>query len=88
MLPLALFPVPLTVGDAVLGGGGGGGASAPPPLLPLAPDAPRATREAAIRAKYERLAHVAPGEYELIALPLPLVGFDASPVRAVLRSLT
>ena len=34
-----------------------------------------------------RLAHVAPGEYELIALPLPLVGFDASPVRAVLRSL-
>ena len=34
-----------------------------------------------------RLAHVARGEYELIALPLPLVGFDASPVRAVLRSL-
>jgi len=34
-----------------------------------------------------RLAHVAPGEYELVALPLPLVGFDASPVRAVLRSL-
>jgi arylformamidase len=34
-----------------------------------------------------RLAHVSPGEYELIALPLPLVGFDASPVRAVLRSL-
>lgn len=34
-----------------------------------------------------RLAHVATGEYELIALPLPLVGFDASPVRAVLRSL-
>jgi arylformamidase len=34
-----------------------------------------------------RLDHVAPGEYELIALPLPLVGFDASPVRAVLRSL-
>jgi arylformamidase len=26
------------------------------------------------------------GEYELIALPLRLVGFDASPVRAVLRS--
>lgn len=33
------------------------------------------------------LGHVPPGEYELIALPLPLVGFDASPVRAVLRSL-
>jgi arylformamidase len=31
------------------------------------------------------LAHVEPGEYELIALPLALVGFDASPVRAVLR---
>ncbi len=34
-----------------------------------------------------RLDHVASGEYELIAPPLPLVGFDASPVRAVLRSL-
>jgi len=34
-----------------------------------------------------RLAHVPPGRYELIALPLPLVGFDASPVRAVLRAL-
>jgi arylformamidase len=31
------------------------------------------------------LAHVEPGEYELIAAPLRLVGFDASPVRAVLR---
>ncbi len=29
-----------------------------------------------------------PGDYELIALPLPLVGLDASPVRAVLRSLS
>jgi arylformamidase len=27
------------------------------------------------------------GEYELIALPLKLEGFDASPVRAVLRTL-
>jgi len=33
------------------------------------------------------LAHVADGDYELIALPLKLVGFDASPVRAVLRRL-
>jgi len=33
------------------------------------------------------LAHVPSGCYELIALPLPLEGFDASPVRAVLRSL-
>jgi arylformamidase len=33
------------------------------------------------------LDHVPPGPYELIALPLCLVGFDASPVRAVLRSL-
>ncbi len=33
------------------------------------------------------LAHVPAGEYELIALPLPLVGFDASPVRAILRPL-
>ena len=32
------------------------------------------------------LEDVPEGTYELIALPLPLVGFDASPVRAVLRS--
>ena len=32
-----------------------------------------------------RLDHVLPGEYELIALPLRLVGCDASPLRAVLR---
>lgn len=31
------------------------------------------------------LAAVPPGQYELIALPLRLVGADASPVRAVLR---
>ncbi len=30
---------------------------------------------------------IEPGVYELIALPLPLVGFDASPVRAVLRDI-
>jgi arylformamidase len=34
-----------------------------------------------------RLADVPAGLYELIALPLRLVGFDASPVRAVLRTL-
>lgn len=34
-----------------------------------------------------RLDHVPEGRYELIALPLSLVGFDASPVRAVLRTL-
>jgi arylformamidase len=33
------------------------------------------------------LAEVPPGVYELIALPLKLVGFDASPVRAVLRGM-
>jgi arylformamidase len=33
------------------------------------------------------LGHVPPGRYELIALPLPLAGFDASPVRAVLRTV-
>ena len=31
---------------------------------------------------------VAPGRYELIALPLPIAGADASPVRAVLRELS
>lgn len=33
------------------------------------------------------LAHVAPGDYELLALPINLAGLDAAPVRAVLRSL-
>jgi arylformamidase len=33
------------------------------------------------------LDEVAPGDYELIALPLKLTGADASPVRAILRSL-
>lgn len=33
------------------------------------------------------LDHVAEGDYELIALPLKLEGLDASPVRAVLRTL-
>ena len=33
------------------------------------------------------LEGVPEGRYELIALPLKLVGFDASPVRAVLRTL-
>lgn len=33
------------------------------------------------------LDDVAPGRYELIALPLAIVGGDASPVRAVLRDL-
>jgi arylformamidase len=31
------------------------------------------------------LQHVEPGLYELMALPLPLVEADGSPVRAVLR---
>ncbi|HNO78836.1 MAG TPA: cyclase family protein [Phycisphaerae bacterium] len=34
-----------------------------------------------------RLADVPDGLYELIALPLKLVGFDASPVRAILRTI-
>jgi len=33
------------------------------------------------------LDEVDEGGYELIALPLKLTGFDASPVRAVLREL-
>ena len=39
-------------------------------------------------ANLERLQmdHVPPGEYELIALPLRLVGCDASPVWAILRT--
>ena len=34
------------------------------------------------------LSEVPAGDYELIALPLRLAGAEASPVRAVLRSLT
>lgn len=34
-----------------------------------------------------RLDHVQPGRYELLALPLRIEGADASPVRAVLRTL-
>jgi arylformamidase len=33
------------------------------------------------------LDHIKPGDYELIALPLPLVQSDGSPVRAILRQL-
>jgi len=33
------------------------------------------------------LTHARPGDYELFALPLRLEGLDASPVRAVLRTL-
>jgi arylformamidase len=33
------------------------------------------------------LRDIPAGVYELIALPLPLVGFDASPVRAILRPI-
>ncbi len=33
------------------------------------------------------LDDVPPGRYELIALPLPIVGADASPVRAILREI-
>jgi len=32
-----------------------------------------------------RLAHVIPGDYELICLPLKFAGLDGSPVRAILR---
>lgn len=32
-----------------------------------------------------RLAHVPPGDYELVCLPLKLAGLDGSPVRAILR---
>jgi arylformamidase len=34
-----------------------------------------------------RLEHVEPGDYELIALPLPVSDGDGSPVRAILRTL-
>ena len=33
------------------------------------------------------LSHVPPGSYELVALPLKIVGGDGSPVRAILRTV-
>jgi len=33
------------------------------------------------------LSRIAPGDYELVALPLRIVGSDSSPVRAILREL-
>ena len=37
--------------------------------------------------EYLDLSAVMAGNYEVIALPLPLEGVEASPVRAVLRSI-
>jgi arylformamidase len=51
-------------------------------------EAHNACREADMRILENLvLAHVEPGDYELIALPLKLQNLDASPVRAVLRRL-
>ena len=51
-------------------------------------DAHHAIRRAAMRVLEGLVLDDAPpGRYELIALPLPLTGLDASPVRAVLREL-
>lgn len=51
-------------------------------------EAHRACRRANMRILENLvLAHVAPGDYELIALPLKFETLDASPVRAVLRRL-
>ena len=52
-------------------------------------DAHQAVRRAGMRVLEGLvLDHVAPGDYELIALPLALAGLDAAPVRAVLRTLS
>jgi arylformamidase len=51
-------------------------------------DAHHALRRADMRVLEGLLLdHVPAGDYELIALPLALAGFDAAPVRAVLRTL-
>ena len=51
-------------------------------------DAHHAVREAGMRILEGLvLDDVPPGDHELIALPLPLAGLDAAPVRAVLREL-
>ena len=36
---------------------------------------------------YARFDQIDEGDYELIALPLPVAGIEATPVRAVLREL-
>ena len=45
--------------------------------------------EAQLASVAQRLENrsLEPGDYELIALPLRLLGVDSSPVRAVLRTL-
>lgn len=49
-------------------------------------EAHHACRKASVRILENLvLAHVEPGDYELIALPLKFENLDASPVRAVLR---
>ncbi len=51
-------------------------------------DAHRAVRDADMRILEGLVLDDVPaGRYELIALPLPIVGGDASPVRAILRDL-
>ena len=51
-------------------------------------DAHHAVRDAGMRILEGLVLDDVPsGDYELIALPLKLVGLDASPVRAVLREL-
>ncbi len=51
-------------------------------------DAHHAVRRAGMRILEGLvLDDVPPGDYELIALPLALAGLDASPVRAILRTL-
>jgi arylformamidase len=61
------------------------------PSVDLAHDAALQTHQALARADMAVLeglvlAHVPDGLYRLMAFPLPLVGFDASPVRAVLQT--
>ncbi len=52
-------------------------------------DAHHAVRDADMRILEGLvLDDIAPGRYELIALPLAIAGADASPVRAILRELT
>jgi arylformamidase len=63
------------------------GASIDPPTSKDLPTHMAANQAGMLILENLVLAHVAPGDYELIALPLRLEHLDASPVRAVLRPL-
>ena len=78
---LALAALPVELGLARVAAG-----AETPPRKPRVLDAPIVLRSGQ-RLENLDLTAAAAGPYELMAFPLRFVGADASPVRAVLRTL-